>query len=358
MFSLSVVVISKNEEAHIGRCLRSILAAAEEVGGAEVVLVDSASTDRTVEIALSLGMRVLSLRPEWELSPAAGRYVGFHHTRGDLIMFVDADTVIERDWLRHAVPYFERPEVAGVAGFLDDVDEQGQPLPYVGQRSSQPSEVKRLRGIALYRRAALVQAGTFNPYLITEEEAELAFRLRGRGFRLLQLPHPMGCHLRGAVLHNELLRMWRLGRFKGDSLTLRYALRTGGAWQFCFELLKPTLFFVLACCSLFGLGIGLLLAGNFRVTEAVFFSLAAGFVALAIKKRSLLGPVTYAATHLLVLYGLVSGALTTRVKDPEDYPLEVIEESLLYRGRSPIELSQHQGSKVPRVKGNPLKVNL
>src|SRR5215510_6336916 len=79
MRSLTVIVIGRNEEAYITDCLRSALAAAAQAGGAEVVYVDSASTDRTMGLARALGVRVISLRPEWELSPSAGRHVGFHH---------------------------------------------------------------------------------------------------------------------------------------------------------------------------------------------------------------------------------------------------------------------------------------
>ena len=43
---LSACVLSFNEEAHIGRCLSSLEGLADEV-----VLVDSGSTDRTLEIA-------------------------------------------------------------------------------------------------------------------------------------------------------------------------------------------------------------------------------------------------------------------------------------------------------------------
>src|SRR5262245_7123776 len=113
MRSLSVVIIGRNEETYITDCLRSALTAVDRAGGAEVVYVDSASTDRTVELARALGIRVISLRPHWELSPSAGRYVGFHHTSGELIMFVDGDTALDPDWLRNAIPWFDRPEVSG-----------------------------------------------------------------------------------------------------------------------------------------------------------------------------------------------------------------------------------------------------
>ena len=117
MMSISAVVIGRNEQALLPACLRSILAAAEEVGGLDLLYVDSASSDQSVEAALGLGARVLSLRPEWGLSPAAGRYVGYHHTGGELVLFVDADTVVERGFLREAAGWFERDEgVVGLSG--------------------------------------------------------------------------------------------------------------------------------------------------------------------------------------------------------------------------------------------------
>jgi glycosyltransferase involved in cell wall biosynthesis len=50
MSSLSVVIISYNEEKNIGRCIRSVLSIADEV-----IVVDSYSSDETVDIAVSLG---------------------------------------------------------------------------------------------------------------------------------------------------------------------------------------------------------------------------------------------------------------------------------------------------------------
>lgn len=55
MISLSVVIIAKNEERDIGRCLDSVRAVADDI-----VVVDSGSTDRTIEICRALGARVVS----------------------------------------------------------------------------------------------------------------------------------------------------------------------------------------------------------------------------------------------------------------------------------------------------------
>jgi len=324
MNSLSIVIIGRNEEAHIARCLRSVIDAAAEIGGAEIVLVDSASTDRTAEIARSLGVRVLALNPASGMSAAAGRFVGFHGTRGELVMFVDGDTVIDRNWFRTAIPYFKQADVAGVMGYLRDFDEQGQELPFVGQRYTEVCSLPWLRGIAMYRRAAMDDVGTFNPYLLTEEEAELALRLRRRGYRLLQVPHEMGDHLRGMTavaffwrsVHNH--RLVPLGR------TLRYACREGLGAQLLFQRFRPTLNFIGVILTLLA-GSVLFLFGHPFMAEITLGLLVATCAAIMIKKRTLGGPLLYYALHSLILYGLLTGFFTTQVKDPRDYPLEAIE---------------------------------
>ncbi|MCI0393137.1 MAG: glycosyltransferase [Acidobacteria bacterium] len=324
MRSLSVVVIGRNEETYITDCLRSVLTAIAQVGSAEVVYVDSASTDRTVELARALGVRVILLRPEWELSPSAGRYVGFHHTSSELIMFVDGDTVIEPDWLRYAIPWFDRPEVTGVAGFFVDLDDRGRLLPYVGKRSETVCEMGELRGSGLYRRRAMEQVGTFNPYLVTDEEAELGLRLQREGWKLLHLPYPMARHLRSAPRLKMMLRAFRLGRICRIGVTFRYACREGLGFQFCFRHLRLTMIFALACLLL-SPGLFLLLTGYSHAAKLFLWPLLLGNVAIAIKKRSLLGPLDYIVTHGLALFGLIAGSLKVQIKDPRDYPLDVIE---------------------------------
>jgi GT2 family glycosyltransferase len=325
MTSISIIVIGRNEEQFIGRSLASALAAAEEVGGAEVVYVDSASTDRSVEIARGCGVRVLSLRPEWKLTPAAGRYVGEHLTTGELILFVDGDTAVARGFLTAAVPFFRRADVAGVAGWLDDADQAGNRLPPAETRSEFVRRAAWLRGgCALYRRAALEQAGSFNPHLITEEEAELAVRLNKGGWRLLNVPAAMGCHLRGWHTPLDLGRMWRAGRMTATGRTLRYALSEGNAWRFILMRLGPTLAF-LALGGLAALG-GLLVALGSRAAGLTALALCvAALAAIAVKKRGLTGLAAYFATHLAFLLDILIGLPTTRVEDPRGYPLDVIE---------------------------------
>ena len=61
--NLSVVIITFNEEANIGRTLASVQPLMAD-GEGEIIIVDSRSTDRTVEIAKSFGAKVFI--EEWK----------------------------------------------------------------------------------------------------------------------------------------------------------------------------------------------------------------------------------------------------------------------------------------------------
>ncbi len=88
---LTVVILTKNEELHIARCLDSVSRFATHC-----LLVDSGSTDRTVEIARGMGAEVLS--NPW-LNYATQMNWGIDHVPEgtDWIMRLDADEVVTPD---------------------------------------------------------------------------------------------------------------------------------------------------------------------------------------------------------------------------------------------------------------------
>lgn len=81
--NLSVVIITKNEEASIRRCLESVKWADE------VIVLDSGSTDRTVELSQELGARV-SVTADWPgFGPQKNRALG--SATSDWVLSLDAD---------------------------------------------------------------------------------------------------------------------------------------------------------------------------------------------------------------------------------------------------------------------------
>jgi glycosyltransferase involved in cell wall biosynthesis len=85
--TLSLCMIVKDEEAMLPKCLAAAREAVDEI-----IVVDTGSTDRTIEIAEEFGARVL--HHEWTGDFAAARNVSFEAATSDWLMFLDADEVL------------------------------------------------------------------------------------------------------------------------------------------------------------------------------------------------------------------------------------------------------------------------
>jgi len=90
---LSVVIITFNEEANIGRALQSVQPLVSD-GKGEIIIVDSGSSDRTVEIAKSFGAKVFV--EEWK-GYAAQKNSAIDKAQGDWILSLDADEELDSD---------------------------------------------------------------------------------------------------------------------------------------------------------------------------------------------------------------------------------------------------------------------
>jgi glycosyltransferase involved in cell wall biosynthesis len=90
---LSVVIITYNEEANIGRTLASVQPLVED-GKGEIIVVDTGSTDRTVEIAKAYGAKVFI--EEWK-GYAAQKNSAIDKANGDWILSLDADEEVDSE---------------------------------------------------------------------------------------------------------------------------------------------------------------------------------------------------------------------------------------------------------------------
>jgi glycosyltransferase involved in cell wall biosynthesis len=89
---LSIVIITHNEEDNIGRTLASVRPLIAD-GKGEIIVVDSGSTDRTVEIAKSFGAKVFI--EEWK-GYAAQKNSAIDKAAGEWILTLDADEEVEQ----------------------------------------------------------------------------------------------------------------------------------------------------------------------------------------------------------------------------------------------------------------------
>jgi tetratricopeptide (TPR) repeat protein len=87
---LSLCMIVKDEEAMLPRCLAAVAPAVDEI-----VIVDTGSTDRTIEIAREYQATVIE--KEWTGSFSEARNASFEAATGDWIIYLDADEVLVAD---------------------------------------------------------------------------------------------------------------------------------------------------------------------------------------------------------------------------------------------------------------------
>ena len=89
---ISIVIPAYNEEALLAATLNAVRASADAIGVPyEVIVVDDGSTDRTAEIARAHGARVVAVHLR---QIGAARNAGAKVAAGDLLVFVDADTLV------------------------------------------------------------------------------------------------------------------------------------------------------------------------------------------------------------------------------------------------------------------------
>jgi glycosyltransferase involved in cell wall biosynthesis len=100
---VSFLVPARNEERFIGACIESLRGQLRDVDG-EIVVIDNGSTDATPVRAMEWGARVVE---EGRPGLARARQAGLAAARGEIIIYVDADTRLPKGWAEHIVRLFD-----------------------------------------------------------------------------------------------------------------------------------------------------------------------------------------------------------------------------------------------------------
>ncbi len=222
---VSIIIKALNEQACIAATLESALRALSVVGG-EVILADSCSTDRTVEIARGYPVRIVQLVHPDERCCGVGPQLGFQWARGEFLYLVDGDMQLVDGFLEQALSFMRsHPDIAGVGG---RVLEMNLGNPEYQARNDRWTQEKsgasgRLDCGGLYRRSAIEATGYFSDRnLHSYEEFDLAARLRTLGWGLWRLPVNAVSHFGHTTQPYQLLwRRWHGGYLWGLGELLR-----------------------------------------------------------------------------------------------------------------------------------------
>jgi glycosyltransferase involved in cell wall biosynthesis len=177
---VSFVIPAWNEEAVLGQTLLALKEAAASLPlPHETIVVDDASTDQTARIAQERGALVV---PVQHRQMAATRNAGARAARGDMLVFVDADTLVNRAVLEAAIHALQCGAVGGSCLILFD----GR-LPLYAKGLIPPSHfVRRVFGVpagcfVFCRRETFQAVGGFDEKLFAAEEVALGAALKRVG---------------------------------------------------------------------------------------------------------------------------------------------------------------------------------
>lgn len=106
----SIVIRAFNEEAHISKLLDGIRH--QTIDDVQVILVDSGSSDRTVEIANRYRVQVVSIQPQ-DFTFGRSLNLGISHAKADFVVFASAHVYpVYPDWLERLLEPFNDEKVA------------------------------------------------------------------------------------------------------------------------------------------------------------------------------------------------------------------------------------------------------
>lgn len=213
----SVVIPVHEHAALTHRCLETLLA--QELPATEIVVVDDGSRDGTAALLAGYGERIVVVRQDANSGFAAASNAGARAASGELLLFLNNDTIPIEGWLDALLAAADdHPEAAAFGAKLlwpDNVVQhagvviaQGG-LPhhiYAGFPSGHPAvnAAREMPAVTaacmLVRRAAFEAAGGFDEsYLNGYEDVDLCLRLRQAGGAVRYCPEAVVYHLESAT---------------------------------------------------------------------------------------------------------------------------------------------------------------
>jgi len=217
MVKFSVVIPTYNEANYIGKTLGALKN--QTFKDFEIIVKDGKSQDETVRIAKKFTKKVVSIR---DFSAGDARNQGARLAEGEILVFMDADTLLQPETLARFCELMNNESVVGVS--CRKVPQSGTiPDRLLYEFVNISTFISSLMGLGgahgncmVIKRAEFERIGGFNPNIIVAEEQELVRRASKYGRYVFLLNHcvvenPRRLQKWGRL---RLYRAWFVGMFK------------------------------------------------------------------------------------------------------------------------------------------------
>lgn len=135
---LSVIIVNFNTFPFTYECLRSLLASNISEMNYEIIIVDNASRDNSISRLKRYFPSVKYLVNKENIGFARANNLALKRAEGEYVLFLNPDTVVEKNTIRETVKYMDHHPEVGIAtcavyladGGLDDACHRGFPTPW------------------------------------------------------------------------------------------------------------------------------------------------------------------------------------------------------------------------------------
>lgn len=231
MKDLSIIIVSYNTKDVIGECLESIQANAGEIISYEVIVVDNNSSDDSVEYLKNNFKDVITIANKENSGFSRANNIGLKRAQGRYLLFLNPDTVVQKDTLGIMVEFMDRHKDAGAAtckvelpsGEIDDASHRGFPTPWnaffhfsgiaklfpkstffngyhLGWKDlDKVHEIDSLAGaFMIVRREAGDEVGWWDEdYFFYGEDIDFCYKLKEAGWKIYYIPTVSILHIKG-----------------------------------------------------------------------------------------------------------------------------------------------------------------
>ncbi len=172
----SFIIPAYNEENFLGVCIKSIKA--QTYKDYEIIVSYSPSKDKTLQIAKKHGVKIVTIPKSF---PGRAKNAGARAATGDYLVFVDADTIVPKDFLRSTIKHIRRGFIA-VAYPLKWID-GGRMLNIFNDVIKNPlSKYRKLLFFCcVIKKSVFKKTGGFDEGMNANEDWDISRRLRKVG---------------------------------------------------------------------------------------------------------------------------------------------------------------------------------
>jgi glycosyltransferase involved in cell wall biosynthesis len=207
MKDVTLVIPGKDCSGTLAACLDSVVPLLDGALLEEIIFVNDGSSDDSAAVAAGYPVRVIEGGGK---GPGAARNLGMAQATTEWVWFIDADCVAEADALAILFEQLTRGDAVGAGGSYRNMNPDSTLScliheEIVSRHLRMPEYVDFLASFnILFHRQTLIDLGGFDPRFLKAQDAELSYRVRQAGYRMMFSRHSQVGHFHATRLSRYL----------------------------------------------------------------------------------------------------------------------------------------------------------